>query len=179
MRIRNILTGRCGHRPLQPTSQNAEFEGRTESSAPTNGIGKITRVMRKTPHFLFCTVGVTKKRRISHRRGRCLHRPAGNARFMAVFRRIRGIVISRRRGGRPCPPAGNSRFYGNPMRIRNILTGRCGHRPLQPTSQNAEFEGRTESSAPTKARKKSYRSGKESPHFLFCVVGAENRAACL
>ena len=145
MRIRNILTGRCGHRPLQPTSQNAEFEGRTESSAPTDGIEKTTRVVRKTPCFPLesCVLPGRCGHRplhevvfpIQYRRGRCPHRPAGNVRFMAVFRRIRGIVISRRRGGRPCPPAGIARFYGNPMRIRNILTGRCGHRPLRTTTE--------------------------------------------
>ena len=62
--------------------------------------------------------------------------PQENARFMVVFRRIREIAVPRRRGGRPCPPAGNACFYGNPMRIRNILKGRCGHRPLQPTTQD-------------------------------------------
>ena len=47
-----------------------------------------------------------------------------------------GFQFSPRRGGRPCPPAGIARFYGNPMRNRNILEGRCGHRPLQKTSQD-------------------------------------------
>ena len=61
--------------------------------------------------------------RFSPRRGRCLHRPAGNVRFMAVFRRIREIAVPRRRGGMVW-------FYGDPMRIRNVLMGRCGHRPL-------------------------------------------------
>ncbi len=68
---------------------------------------------------------------VSHCRGRCPHRPAGNARFMAVFRRIRGIVISRRRGGRPCPPAGIVRFYGDPMRNRNNSRGGQSRPPLQ------------------------------------------------
>ena len=44
-----------------------EFWGRTESSAPTNGIGKTTRVMRKNAAFS-----------VLRRRGRCPHRPAGS-----------------------------------------------------------------------------------------------------
>ena len=48
----------------------------------------------------------------------------------------RRFVFAALRGGRPCPPAENASFYGNPMRIRNISMGRCGHRPLQKTSQD-------------------------------------------
>ena len=119
--------GRCGHRPLQPTSQSAGFRGRTESSAPTKGIKNKAR-----PAEIAASP-------VLRRRGRCPHRPipppkrkhpCGGGRAL-LYR----VSISHRRGGRPCPPAGNACFYGNPMRIRNILTGRCGHRPLQTASE--------------------------------------------
>ncbi len=75
---------------------------------------------------------------VSHCRGRCPHRPAGNARFMAVFRRIRGIVISRRRGGQGRPPLqmvlekprGSCEKTPCFPLESCVLPGRCGHRPL-------------------------------------------------
>ena len=63
MRIRNILTGRCEHRPLQPTSQSAGFRGRTESSAPTKGIKNKA-----------CPAEIAASP-VLRRRGRCPHRP--------------------------------------------------------------------------------------------------------
>ena len=72
-----LLAPRWASAPTKDITRFHDFGGRTESSAPTNGIEK-TCVGRKTAAFP-----------ILRRRGRCLHRPAENARFMAVFRRIR------------------------------------------------------------------------------------------
>ena len=68
------------------------------------------------------------------------------------------VSFSRCRGGRPCPPAGIARFYGNPMRNRNILEGRCGHRPLQKTSQDFTILEGGQSRPPLQMRVK-YRVG--------------------
>ena len=106
---------------------------------PYTKCGPAPRYFRRGKLSGFANVGRICRIVIPRRRGRCLHRPTGRTRFMAVFRRIRGIVISRRRGGRLCPPAGNARFHGNPMRTRNILTGRCGHRPLQTSAENRKI----------------------------------------
>ena len=142
MRIRNILKGRCRHRPLQITTKIQRILRADRGVRPYKGywIDRVGRV--KIAAFS-----------ILRRRGRCPHRPTlqnENTPVGADGRYCIGFRFSPRRGGRPCPPAGIARIYGNPMQNRNILEGRCGHRPLQTTSQNAEFEGRTESSAPTK-----------------------------
>ena len=71
MRIRNILKGRCRHRPLQTTSQNCTILEGGQGRPPLQGA-----MMNRN---VFC---------FSPRRGRCPHRPAGSARFMMGFRRI-------------------------------------------------------------------------------------------
>ena len=72
MRIRNILMGRCGHRPLQTTAKNRRIL-RADRICPP-----LQRAMMNRNVFRF-----------SPRRGRCPHRPAGNARFMMGFRQMR------------------------------------------------------------------------------------------
>ena len=131
--------GRCPHRPA--------------------GNGRFMAVFRRTrADFPFCTVGADDPVRppetpvlrrsnanlqhfsVLRRRGRCPHRPARNARFMAVFRRTRADFPFCTVGADDSVRLPeNARFYGKPMRNRNILMGRCGHRPLQKTSQNATF----------------------------------------
>ena len=85
--------------PTNDHGKAPDFEGRTESSAPTTGIGKSC-VGRKIAAF---SVSPTPKNgntprgggrtllhwvSFSRRRGRCPHRPAGDGRFMVLFRRI-------------------------------------------------------------------------------------------
>ena len=122
MRIRNILEGQCGHRPLQTT-------------AKIQRILRADRVVRPYKGYWIERVGRAKIAAfpILRRRGRCPHRPTlqnENTPVGADGRYCIGFRFSPRRGGRPCPPAGIVRFYGNPMRIRNISMGRCRHRPL-------------------------------------------------
>ena len=91
------------------------------------GIGPYKRP-RKTQYFPFCAVGVDAHIDPSSK----MEIPPCGGGWALLYR----VSFSRRRGGRPCPPAGIARTYGNPMRNRNILEGRCGHRPLQKTSQD-------------------------------------------
>ena len=70
MRIRKISMGRCGHRPLQTTTK-------IQLILRADRVVRPYKKPRKTQRFS-----------ASRRRGRCPHRPAGNVRFMAVFRRI-------------------------------------------------------------------------------------------
>ena len=117
MRIRNILMGRCRHRPLQPTSQTQHFPilrrrgGRpcppAENARFCGDPMRIRNIlMGRCRHRPLQPTSQTQHFPILRRRGRCLHRPTRNARFMAVFRRNRVdfpfYVVG---GGRPCPPA--------------------------------------------------------------------------
>ena len=129
-----FLEGRCGHRPLQ-----MKFD---RPFVPSIFIRRILAATTVFPAELsdFANVGRIREIYIPRRRGRCLHRPAGNGRFMAVFRRTCAdfpfravgvdahidpqetavlwrfsgesvlIPIVHRRGGRPCPPAENPAF---------------------------------------------------------------------
>ena len=86
----------------------------------------------------------------------------------------RSFSILRRRGGRPCPPAGKCPFSRKTdAKLQHFQWADVGIGPYDRQRKISRFCGRTESSAPTKARKKSYRSSKESPHFLFCAVGVD------
>ena len=70
---------------------------------------------------------------LSRRRGRCLHRPAGIARFMAVFRRIRvGFLFC---------TVGVDAYLGAKSRVLPVSRrrGRCLHRP---TLQNGNTPAR-------------------------------------
>ena len=65
-------------------------------------------------------------------RGRCPHRPAGNDRFMAAFRRNRVHFLFYAVGvDDPVRPPENALFHGKPMRNRNILMGGQSRPPLQ------------------------------------------------
>ena len=76
-----FLEGRCGHRPLQ-----MKFD---RPFVPSIFIRRILAATTVFPAELsdFANVGRIREIHIPRRRGRCLHRPAGNGRFMAVFRR--------------------------------------------------------------------------------------------
>ena len=69
---------------------------------------------------------------ILRRRGRCLHRPARNGRFMAVFRRNRVDFLFYAVGADdPVRPQETSFFTENRCEIATFSMGRCRHRPLQ------------------------------------------------
>ena len=89
--------------------------------------------------FVLWAAGITRPCRfpISRRRGRCLHRPAGNGRFMAVFRRIRvDFPFSTVGADDPVRPPETPVFTENRCEFATFLEGRCGHRPLQITTKN-------------------------------------------
>ena len=103
MRIRNILTGRCGHRPLQTTAENRrilkggqgrpplqmKFDRPFVSSNPVHQISVVPRYFRRGKSSGFANAGRIREIYILRRRGRCPHRPAERTRFMVLFRRIR------------------------------------------------------------------------------------------
>ena len=136
MRNRNILEGRCGHRPLQKTSQDFTILEGGQSRPPLQTVLENRVQVEKPPRCPFHAVGVDayidppSKTETPPRGGgwallyRVSFSPLQNASQNAIF------SLSRRRGGRPCPPAGIARFHGNPMRNRNILEGRCDARRL-------------------------------------------------
>ena len=77
-------------------------------------------------------------------------------------------------GGRPCPPAGIARIYGNPMRNRNILEGRCGHRPLQKTSQDFTILEGGQSRPPLqRVLDRTCGSGEKPPRCPFRAIGVD------
>ena len=78
------VAGRCGHRPLQ-TGYDRPFV----SSNSVHQISAVPRYFGRKKSSDFADVGRIREIYIPRRRGRCPHRPAGNGRFMAVFRRIR------------------------------------------------------------------------------------------
>ena len=112
MRSRNILKGRCGHRPLQTTTENAVFLGRTGSSAPTKDLAKRN-------DFLFRAVGVDAHLGAKSRALR------GCASKLACGRRIdppsRTKTPPRRADGRYCI---GFRFSPLQMRVKNVQVGR-------------------------------------------------------
>ena len=86
--------------PYKRQRKISRFCGRTGPSAPTTGIGKpcVGRKIAAFPVSPTPQKNANTPRRggrtllhwvsISHRRGRCLHRPAERTRFMVLFRRI-------------------------------------------------------------------------------------------
>ncbi len=100
MRIRNILTGRCGHRPLQTTAENRRILKGGQSRPPLQPVLENRVWVEKSPRFPFHPPpkNANTPRRdgrtllhwvsFSRRRGRCPHRPAESTRFMVLFRRI-------------------------------------------------------------------------------------------
>ena len=124
-------TGRCGHRPLQ-----MKFD---RPFVPSIFIRRILAATTVFPAELsdFANVGRIREIYIPRRRGRCLHRPAGNGRFMAVFRRIRAdfpfCTVGADDSVRPRKTPG---FTENRCEFATFLEGRCGHRPLQITTKN-------------------------------------------
>ena len=153
MRNRNILKGRCGHRPLQTATKNStNFEGGQSRPPLQKHVKNRTGQAKNRRAFLFCAVGVdaylgAKSRALRGcasklacgRRIDPSHRPNRNAPARGGRTLLHWVSFLHRRGGRLCPPAENARFFGDLMRNRNILKGRCGHRPLRPASQNAGF----------------------------------------
>ena len=93
MRNRNILEGRCGHRPLRTTTENQR-------------ISRADRVVRPYKGYWIDRVGRAKIAvfPVSRRRGRCPHRPAETSGFMEIRCEFVFFCVFRRRGGRPCPP---------------------------------------------------------------------------
>ena len=87
MRIRNILTGRCGHRPLQTTAENRRILKGGQSRPPLQPVLENRVWVEKSPRFPFHPPpkNANTPRRdgrtllhwvsFSRRRGRCLHRP--------------------------------------------------------------------------------------------------------
>ena len=114
---------------------------------------------------------------LSRRRGRCLHRPAGIARFMAVFRRIRV--------GFPFRAVGVDAYIDPPSKTETPPRGGgwtllywVSFSPLQNASQNAIFSvsrrrgrclHRPAGIARFMAVFRRIRVG-----FLFCTVGADD-----
>ena len=110
---------------------NARLLGPMWASSPTNGHENSTNfeggqsrpplqmtVKNRTGH------AKTAAFPISRRRGRCPHRPAGDGRFMAVFRRNRVDFLFYAVGADdPVRPPENALFHGKPMRNRNIFNG--------------------------------------------------------
>ncbi len=76
--IATFSMGRCRHRPLQTATKIQRILKGGQSRPPLQMTVKNRTGHAKTAAFP-----------ILRRRGRCLHRPARNGRFMAVFRRNR------------------------------------------------------------------------------------------
>ena len=140
------------------------------SSNSVHQISAVPQYFGRKKSSDFANVGRIREIYIPRRRGRCLHRPAGNGRFMAVFRRIRvdfpfctvgaddpvrppetpaftanrcefetfqwADRVVRPYEGYEKPHASGEKSLRLPFRT---VAGRCGHRPLQKTSQNATF----------------------------------------
>ena len=120
------------------------------SSNSVHQISAVPRYFRRGKSSDFANAGRIREIYIPRRRGRCPHRPAGNGRFMAVFRRnCADFPFSTVGADDPVRPPETPVFTENRCEIATFLEGRCGHRPLQSTSQNAGFEGRTEPPAAT------------------------------
>ena len=134
--------------PYDRQRKISQFCGRTESSAPTKGVenhaghAKNRRVSRLYHRFSyvkywppprcfrrkkssgFANAGRIREIYILRCRGRCLHRPARNGRFMAAFRRNRVDFLFYAVGADdPVRPPENALFHGKPMRNRNIFNG--------------------------------------------------------
>jgi hypothetical protein len=84
MRNRNILKGRCGHRPLQTATKNStNFEG-GQSRPPLQPVLENRVWVEKSPRFPF-RVGV----------GRCRHRPLQMVlKITRVRRKIAAFSVS-------------------------------------------------------------------------------------
>ena len=100
MRNRNILRGRCGHRPLRTTSQNCTILESGQGRPPLQrGVGESVCTIdshtsnvglhRDSSGVGNCPFSQTLGAFVKFIRGRCLHRPAESTYFMVVFRRIR------------------------------------------------------------------------------------------
>ena len=108
---------------------------------------------------------------ISRRRGRCPHRPAGNGRFMAVFRRVRVDFPFRVVGADdPVRPRKTTVFTENRCEFATFLKGRCGHRPLRKAAKNQRISRADRVVRPYKGHKKPRRSGEKSPRLPFRTV---------
>ena len=100
MRIRNILTGRCGHRPLQTTAENRRILKGGQSRPPLQPVLENRVWVEKSPRFPF-RVGV----------GRCRHRPLQMVlKITRVRRKIAAFSVS------PTPKNGNTPRRGGWVR---------------------------------------------------------------
>ena len=118
MRIRNILTGRCGHRPLQTTAENRRILKGGQSRPPLQPVLENRVWVEKSPRFPF-RVG----------EGRCGHRP------------LRTTTEKRRilKGGQSRPPL-------QPVLENRVWVEKSPRFPFHPPPKNANTprrDGRT------------------------------------
>ncbi len=138
MRIRNILMGRCRHRPLQTATkiQRILRADRVVRPYKRDMVDRAAhrfsyvkywpppRCFRRKKSSGFANAGRIREIYILRCRGRCPHRPARNGRFIAVFRRNRVDFLFYAVGADdPVRPPENALFHGKPMRNRNIFNG--------------------------------------------------------
>ena len=130
--IATFSMGRCRHRPLHPTTKIQRILKGGQGRPPLQMTVKNRTGHAKTAAFP-----------ILRRRGRCPHRPAGNDRFMAAFRRNRVHFLFYAVGADdPVRPPENALFHVKPMRNRNIFNGPMwASSPTNGHENSTNFEG--------------------------------------
>ena len=141
MRIRNILKGGQSRPPLQMTVKNRTGHAKTAASPVctidfhTSNIGRHHGVSGARNRPVLQTPGAFVKY-ILRCRDRCPHRPAGNGRFMAAFRRNRVHFLFYAVGADdPVRPQETPVFTEIRCESATFSMGRCRHRPLHPTTK--------------------------------------------
>ena len=153
--------GRCRHRPLQSATKIQRILKGGQSRPPLQMTVKNRTGHAKTAAFP-----------ILRRRGRCPHRPAGNDRFMAAFRRNRVHFLFYAVGADdPVRPQETPVFTKNRCEIATFSMGRCRHRPLQTATKIQRILKGGQSRPPAGKCPFSRKTDAKLQHFQWADVG--------